>query len=342
MGLMDKQFWIGVDLGQSSFWAAVTAPASEPKRWADLPAKEFPFTKGGLHAFCGWAKKLCGDAGAAGICAEALAPLAWKWMEQLNGRVAPVALVNPRYPKDFARSLGIKDKTDRIDACILAFFGRERNPEARPLPPKAWRQLHELSRLYAAKQQDLNACSNRLRGLDLPDAVLEEAQCEIKRMKSFLKRIEQAMLELIAEDEQMQQDFKRLQTIPGVAQLTALRVLAEMGDLRQYTRNEITALAGLYPRQYSSGTSVYRKPRLPKAGRLHLRAALYFPAMTAIRCCPTMADFVARLRKRGLNKKAVICAVMRKLLLLMRAIIIEQEDYNPKFPQQNSNEPITA
>ena len=161
-------------------------------------------------------------------------------------------------------------------------------------------------------------------------------------MENFLKLIEKEMLELVGEDEQMEADFKRLQTIPGVAQRTALRVLAEMGDLRQYTRNELTALAGLYPRQYSSGTSVYRKPRLPKTGNQHLRTALYFPAMTAIRCCPTMADFVARLRKKGLTKKAVICAVMRKLLLLMRAIIIEREDYNPKFPKQNSTEPTTA
>jgi transposase len=334
---MNNAFWIGVDLGETTFFAALATPGAPPQQWADLPWKEFPMTKQGTRAFCAWARAQLRRNRLAGICAESVYPLAWEWVEWLMGSMRAVSLVNPRFPKDFARAMGVRDKTDRVDACMLALYGQHACPQVRPLRSREQRCLHQLCRLYAAKQTELQACTNRLRKATLTPAVLEEAQCEVTRQERFLELIELEMSRLVQADPQMSQDCTRLQTIPGVGRLTALRVLAELGDLRQYSRGELTALVGLYPRQYASGTSVYRKPRLPKSGNMHLRKALYYPGLVASRYCPTLKSFAVRLRGAGMSKQATICAVMRKLLLLMRALLCANCDYDPKYNDKESD-----
>lgn len=120
-------------------------------------------------------------------------------------------------------------------------------------------------------------------------------------------------------------------TIPGVGAKTTRVLLAHFGDLREYSRNELVCLAGLYPKQFQSGTSVRKKPKLAKGGGARIRAALYMAALTARRFCPHLKIFAQRLAEKGLSNMAILGAVMRKLLLLVRALVVSGKDYQADY-----------
>jgi transposase len=341
---MSKICWLGVDLGETEFVAAV-AFEDAASDWAQLPYRSFKNTKAGIHAFVKWARRCTANGTLGGLCVEALGAPMWDWMEILNERLGPVSPVNPKRTAQFGKVLGIADKTDRVDACILALFGLRMTPVARALPDPQIRQMRELCHFRDALRQDRQALQNRLRTVKLPALIREEAEVEVVRMKSFLKRIDQEIDGMITANPSMAHDCALLETIPGVARLTAVRVMSELGDLRQYTREEITALAGLYPRQYESGTSVRKRPRLAKTGKARVRSALYYPAMSARQHCAPLRAFADRLCARGMAKKAALLAVERKLLLLMRALLVSNTPYQDPAPtatKPTTPEPIIA
>jgi transposase len=117
---MSKQIWLGVDLGKKHFEAALAMGVYEPKRWAQLPSQRFENTREGLDALCRWVEVHTEVYPLAGACVESTGPLAWRFVAGLAGRLGPVSLVNPRFISDYAKSLGLRDKTDRIDACVMA------------------------------------------------------------------------------------------------------------------------------------------------------------------------------------------------------------------------------
>jgi transposase len=124
-----------------------------------------------------------------------------------------------------------------------------------------------------------------------------------------------------------------MQTIPGVGAKTVRVLLAEFGDLSQYKRRELVALAGLFPVEHTSGTSVHKQARLAKGGRGQVRRYLYLCALSAIRYNPPLRAFAQRLRDNGKCGMQAVVAVMRKLLLVIRALIVSGQDFDPSFAQ---------
>ena len=104
-----------------------------------------------------------------------------------------------------------------------------------------------------------------------------------------------------------------------------------MGDLAEYTRSEIVGYAGLYPVDFESGSSVHKLPHLAKGGGGRVRRVLYMAAMSARRYCPQLKAFADRLESQGKKKLVVLAAVMRKLLLLIRALVVTGHDYDPNY-----------
>ena len=118
--------------------------------------------------------------------------------------------------------------------------------------------------------------------------------------------------------------------IVGIGVVTAAKLLAEFADLEQYeSAKAADADAGLTPSQFESGTSVRKRPRLSKMGKAGIRAALYWPAITAMRCCPAFKAFATRLAARGKPKKVIIGAVMRKLVHICYGVLKHQTPYDP-------------
>lgn len=329
---MCKKIWIGVDLAKASFHAALAAVDAHPTDWARLPNREFEHSAKGVTALCAWVKKQgYGAEQILGLCVEATGRLSWSFAELLKERLGPVSIVNPARPVQFARSVGLREKTDRSDACVLALFGVALRPLPRPLPSERQHQLRELAGLYASTRRDLTAVNNQLKEPTRCAFVRRRLRVKRRRLEHDLAAIEKEMDAQLSEDPQAAEDAQRMQTIPGVGPKTARMILAHLGDLRQYTRAELTARAGLYPRQHQSGASVHKRPRMVKGGGRAIRAALYMAALSARRFCPHLSVFAQRLKHNGLTNMAILGAVMRKLLLLIRTLIVRGVDYNPKY-----------
>jgi len=329
---MSKRVWIGIDVGKQSFWAAVAGPGPGVETWTDLPARAFDHDRAGLDAFVRWVQDQGLEAGAvAGLCLEATGRLATRWAELQGGRVGAVSIVNPACPDAFRKSLGIRETSDRVDACVLALFAKTTRPRptVRLSPVRA--ELRELFRSYQTLQADEQAY--RLRLGDGPTSAMVRATYKklIASLRRQLDRLEAAMDQRIAQDPALRAHARRMETIVGVGAKTVRLMLAEFDDLRRYTRNQLVALAGLFPKEHTSGTSVRKKTRLAKGGGGRVRKALFLCALSAKRHNPHMRRFAQRLQARGKKPMEAIGAIMRKLLLLIRALIVSGKDYDPQY-----------
>jgi len=329
---MSKRFWVGVDVGKGPFWAGISDTEAGVQQWTDLPAQSFENTPAGFDAFVAWAAKNGVDVqSVAGVCLEATGRMSTRWTKALDDRLGPVSIINPALSCAHRKSLGIRDKTDRVDACVLALFGKATEPAPTVFRSSSRQELCELYRLRESLNAQCHANEQRL--ADGPTSAFVRATLAkmIKAQKRQIKNVEKQMDAVIAEEPELRQDAKRIETIAGVGRKTAWVILSEFHDLRLYKRNQLVALAGLFPKQTISGTSVHKKPRLAKGGGAAVRKALYMCAMSAKRHDPRMRKFAQDLQARGKQPMEAIGAVMRKLLLTIRAVVVNETDYDPQW-----------
>lgn len=327
---MDKGCWIGIDLGKSAFHAACACASDRPAQWRALPAREFANDADGVEAFVAWARQAAAQAPVDGICVESTGRLAFTLVEALAGRIAPVSILNPRLAKNFRQALGLREKTDRVDACVLALYGAQMKPNATQIQGESQRELRELNRHFSRLSTVLTATRQQL--LDTPSEPIRASLRRTEEHLEFeLQSIQKQMEEIIEADAALSEDAERILTIKGIGKRTVHVLLAELGDLRAYTRAELIGFTGLFPKRYESGTSVHRRPHLAKEGGGRVRKALYLCAMSARKHNPQMRAFFERLRQEGKPPMLALGALMRKLLLLARTLLVQNTDYDPAF-----------
>lgn len=332
-----KEFWLGVDVGQDNMEIAVAPIGIEPTGWRQLRPRSFPNTGEGLRRMAAYAKRQIGPNGTlVGICVESTGPLSRRWardLAALRPQWPAASIINPKRAVDFGRSVGVRDKNDRIDAAILAAYGAIFKPKAKPPRPPHYAALRELYRTreqVLAKKQDL---ANMARAQDNPFA-RGSLQKAIKALHRQTVALEKAARETIEDDPALRRDLALLTSVRGIGFRVAWALLAELGDLRQYSRGQLVAYAGLYARQHDSGKTVHRKPRLVKGGCRRVRKALYNAARALFRSKDnTLRCYLDRLRKKGKKPMDCIVALMRKLLLIARSVLIQGAPYDPHFSQ---------
>lgn len=329
---MSKKFWIGCDIAKNTFWIALAEVGDPDTDWTKLPHREFEHTAQGVDAFIEWlADKGIGKQEVAGICLEATGRYSLQWNMLLEGRLSGVSIVNPARPKDFRKSLGIQSKSDRIDACVCAMFGRTKTPPVTTFRSPVHQELCDLFRLYLALDSGRLGHVQRLNDDPSTKAVRGILRKTIKALERQIANTEAEMDKIIEQDQQLRQDAERAQSITGVGKKSVRAILAEFGDLRQYKRNKVVALAGLFPLEFTSGTSVHKKPRLAKGSGGRVRRVLYMCAMSARKYNPHLKKFADRLENYGKAPMQVLCAIMRKLLLMVRAVIVSGHSYDPAY-----------
>lgn len=229
-----------------------------------------------------------------------------------------VSLVNPRQARDFARAQGKLAKTDRIDARVLADFGAAMRPEPTP-PPTA--QMEELAALVRRREQlgeMLIAEQNRQEHTD-DKVVAKLIKQHVAMLKGQIESVDAAIERLVDSDDDLGGKVRRLQEVKGVGRLSAVKVLAELPELGTLNQKQTAAIAGLAPINHDSGT--LRGKRFTGGGRPALRKALYMPALVAARHNQTLRALYLRLIEKGKPKKVALTAVMRKLIIMLNAII---------------------
>jgi transposase len=245
----------------------------------------------------------------------------------------PVAIVNPRQVRDFARGTGKLAKTDRIDALVLARFAQQVQPR---IAEKSSEKQVELAGLIIRRRQLQSSAvaeSNRRE-----TAGTSEARKSIEKHLNWLRkevvRIDAAIARLIASDETWRGQVERLKSVPGVGPTTSATLVAELPELGRLNRREISALVGLAPYNHDSGK--LRGKRSIWGGRLSVRSALYMAALTARRCNPIIRAFADRLKQAGKPFKVILTACMRKLLVILNSILRDNTEWNPNHSLKNT------
>ena len=241
-------------------------------------------------------------------------------------------MVNPAAITAFAQSRLSRTKTDRVDAELSARFCQAQAPPAwTPLPTEG-RELQALVRRFESLIEMRVMEENRLSSGVAVDAVRHSVEELLNHLNTQLKRTEKLIRDHINNHPTLKRHSQLLDSIPGIAETTAALLLSEMTDITQYrSARQVAAYAGLVPRERQSGSSVRGRTRLSKIGNARLRRALYFPAITALRCSEFFQSWAKGLQERGKSKMSVICAVMRKLVHVAYGVLKNGKECDPQW-----------
>lgn len=236
----------------------------------------------------------------------------------------PVAVVNPRQIREFARATGQLAKTDALDARAIARFAEAVQPAARPLATEEAQALGELVARRRQLVDMLGAEQNRRR--QAHDRGLQKRiTAHVSWLSRALEELEADITRLIRSSPVWREKENLLTSVPGIGDVTAHSLIAELPELGQLTRRRITALVGLAPLNRDSG--LWRGRRMIGGGRPAVRRALFMATMVAIRYNPALATFYRRLTGAGRPKKVALIAAMRKLVTILNAMLRDQRPW---------------
>ena len=229
----------------------------------------------------------------------------------------PVAVVNPRQVRDFARAIGQLAKTDALDAQVLARFAEVVRPTPRALPDA---QAQELSALLTRRRQLVGMLTAERQRLDtaLP-AVRRPIQRHVAWLEQELADLDRTLRDAVHASPLWREQEDLLRSVPGIGPTTAYMLVADLPELGQLNRKAIAALVGVAPLNCESGT--LRGRRLVWGGRARVRTALYMATLVATRHNPVIRAFYQRLCAAGKPKKVALVACMRKLLTILNAML---------------------
>lgn len=315
---------LGIDIAKLKFNVCLINPSGKLKH------KVFANTQAGFLQLCEWlayqdVQEIHACLEATGTYGEALA----LFLHQA-GHI--VSVVNPAAIKAFAASRLSRTKTDRVDAELIARFCLAQQPPAwTPLPPEV-RELQALVRRLESLIEMRVAEQNRLEAGITVEAVKVSVEELITHLSEQIKHTEKLIRKHIKDHPRLKEQSALLDSIPGIAQTTAATILAEITDFTHYSSaRQVAAYAGLVPRERTSGSSVRGRTRLSKIGNARLRRALYFPAITALRCSPFFQAWAKGLQERGKCKMSIIGAVMRKLIHLAYGVLKTGKPFDPEW-----------
>ncbi len=315
---------LGIDIAKLKFNLCLV------KTNGKLKHKVFPNTSTGFEQLREWlsrqgVERVHACLEATGSYGEALA----LFLHQADHMVS---VLNPAAIKAFAGSCLSRTKTDRVDAELIARLCLAQAPSAWTPMPAQVQELQALVRRLESLVEMRVAEQNRLEAGIAVEAVKASIEELIVHLSAQIKHTEKLIRTHIQNHPRLKEQSQLLDSIPGIAQTTAATILAEITDFTQYrSARQVAAYAGLVPRERQSGSSVRGRTRLSKIGNARLRRALYFPAITALRCSPFFQAWAKGLQERGKCKMSIIGAAMRKLIHLAYGVLKTGKPFDPEW-----------
>jgi transposase len=290
------------------------------KRWLDVAVEpgvegwRVPYDEVGLAALL----ERLGALRPARVVLEASGGLEAPLAAALADAGLPVAVLNPRQVRDFARAVGRLAKTDALDARVLARFAEAVRPEPRPLPDEQARALRALVARRRQLVEMLSAEQNRRQQAALPESVRRQLGEHVAWLRRQLADTDGDLKRAVEASPLWRERDDLLRGVPGVGPVLSATLLAELPELGALGRKPLAALVGLAPLNRDSGA--VRGTRATWGGRAAVRAALYMGALAAVRCNPPIRALYRRLVAAGKPKKLALVAAMHKLLRVLNAI----------------------
>ena len=239
----------------------------------------------------------------------------------------PVAIVNPRQVRDFARALGRLAKTDAIDAEVLATFADRVRPVVRPLPDEAHQELVALATRRRQLLDMLTAERNRL--ATARRSVRKSVDQHIRWLERRVKDTDHDLTRALETSPLWRAKDDLLRSVPGIGPVTSAVLVAHLRELGTLSRRQIASLVGVAPLNRDSGQ--HRGTRTIWGGRGHVRTTVYMATVAAIRWNPTIKAFYDRLRAAGKPPLVAIVASMRKLLTIVNAMLKHNQSWQPNL-----------
>ena len=315
---------LGIDIAKAKFDACLITTDGKPRH------KTFANTAAGFQHLAAWLAKQ--QSAHTHACMEATGTYGEALALDLHAAGHTLSIINPAAVKAFAASRLSRTKTDKVDAELIARFCLAQRPPAWSPPAPQVRELQALVRRLESLVEMRVAEENRLAAGISVAAVKSSVEGHVAYLAAEITRTEEMIRDHIDTHPTLKQQSKLLDSIPGIGETTAAILLAEIVDVTQYTSaRQVAAYAGLVPCERRSGSSVRGRTRLSKIGNSRLRKALYFPAITALRCSEFFKVWAAGLRERGKCKMSVIGAAMRKLIHLAYGVLKTGRPFDPEW-----------
>lgn len=325
---------LGIDIASESFVARALSQEQSPQVLGK--AESFSNASDGFVSCIAWSKSL-GLIPANTLVVVEATGIYWEALAlSFHQHGFPLSVVNPAQVKYYARSVLQRGKSDELDADLIARFGATMNPRLWEPPSALSEELQVLMRQRDAYVAMLTQEKCRLHSYQHAGHPSQKAITVCQRTIDFLqqqiKELDTNFKDTIHKDSHWQQLYDLLQTIPGIGAITAGIFLTETHALAAFhSARQLTAYVGIAPAPYTSGSSVFKKPRISKIGNPRLRRAYYMAALSSIRFNPLMRSFYLRLAAKGKSKKLIVVAIARKLLVISFALCKSLKPFDPDY-----------
>lgn len=342
---------LGIDVAQKEL--VVTLGRTVQDLTIELYAfKVFRNNERGFVALLEWVKKLTNEDIKVRFVMEATGVYHQKFAYFLDEKNHEVCVVLPNKISNYMRTLDNKTITDKTCSEAIAQFGLERKLDLWHRPKKIYKNLQQLTRERDQIVFERSIVKNHLHAEKTEAEPNESSILRINTRIKFLngqeKEIKKEIENWVNSDAVLKKEVENICTIPGIANLTAVIILAETNGFELIrSKRQLTSYAGLDVKEKQSGTSIKGKPRISKSGNRHLRKAMHLPGLTAVRWDDNFRDMYARIvSKHGIKMKALV-AVQRKLLEMVYTIFKNKCPYDKEYEfqrieQKNSVHALTA
>lgn len=288
----------------------------------------------GHQALLAWLEKSKVPMAALHVCMESTGVYSEPVALTLHEAGVTVSVANPACIKGFGHSENIRNKNDTIDAGLIARYCAAMRPEPWVPPPLEQRQLRAWSQRVQALKDNRQQEENRLEALGVigMEDVAQHVRQHIAWLSVEIEKLESDIDDHIGRHPNLKHDAELLASIPGLGAATVPKLLGHLGDIRRFeSAKTLAAFLGVTPKQRSSGSSVRGRTMISRTGSSSLRAALYMPSLVARRHNPILYRFAERLAETGMAKKAIIGAVMHKLVHLIYGIIRTGKPFDANY-----------
>jgi len=304
--------YVGIDIAKHGFDLAI-----EPKQ----KVQHFDNNTDGIRQCCTMLKKLQPTL----VVMEPTGGYETALVMQLYTCDIPVARVNARKIREFARAVGQLAKTDKLDARIIARYAASIKPPAQEALDKHARLMKALVARRHQLVKMRTAESNRMEHAD-DNSIKRCIQNILRALDKAIARVERQIRQQIEHTPELKERVQRLESVPGIGEATAALLVTELPELGRLNRRKIAALVGVAPINRDSGT--YRGKRITGGGRRDLRARLFMPMLSAIQWNRPLKTFYQRLLNKGKTKMTAVVACMRKLLTILNTMLANGQPWN--------------